>query len=327
MRVLVTGGAGFIGSNFIRYLLATHPDYLVRNFDLLTYAGNTQSLSDVASDRRYEFIKGDIADPVAVQEAMSGCDLVVNFAAESHVDRSIIDSSVFVRTNVVGVQVLLDAARDAGIARFLQVSTDEVYGSREEGSASESDALAPNSPYAASKASGDLLARSYFVTHKLPVLITRSTNNYGPYQFPEKLIPLFITRFLAGKEVPLYGDGGNVRDWLFVEDNCRALDVVLHAGIPGEIYNIAAANEMANTEVARTIVALCGADPGLIKHVPDRPGHDWRYSVLFEKVSRLGWVPVISFDAGLACTVAFYQERRDWWKSFQEETSYGVLPQ
>lgn len=326
MRLFVTGGCGFIGSNFVRHVLSSDPDTHVVNFDLLTYAGNEANLADVESDPRYVFVKGDIADRDAVRDAMDGCDGVVNFAAESHVDRSILDAAAFVRTNIQGVQTLLDVAREIGVERFLHISTDETYGSIDTGSFSETDMLEPNSPYAASKAGADLLVRSYHVTHGMPVLVTRSSNNYGPYQFPEKVLPLFITNLIDGEQVPLYGDGRNVRDWLHVEDNCRGIDIVFRKGNVGEIYNIGAGNEIPNIELTRRLLDIFGAGEDMIRNVPDRPGHDLRYSVATEKVRALGWEPNLPLDDGLRRTVEWYRENEAWWRPLKVRAEDAKLP-
>jgi len=325
MRMFVTGGAGFIGSNFIRLVLAERSDVDVVNFDLLTYAGNESTVADLPSGR-HNLVRGDIADPAAVADAMAGCDVVVNFAAESHVDRSILDSSAFVRTNVAGVQVLLDSARRIGIERFLHISTDETYGSIDSGSFREGDPLEPNSPYAASKAAADLLVRSYFVTHRMPVLVTRSSNNYGPYQFPEKVLPVFITNLMDGLAVPLYGEGLNVRDWTFVEDNCRGLLAVFERGVEGEVYNVGAHNEVPNIEMTRKLLGIFGLGEDMVKFVPDRPGHDLRYSIHTDKIRALGWEPEVSLDDGLARTVAWFRENEDWWRPLKARASEGALP-
>ncbi len=315
-RWIVTGGCGFIGSNFILALLSDGQDVFVTNLDLLTYAGNPENLAGVESDQRYRFLRGDIRDPCAVAEAFrGGADYVVNFAAESHVDRSIHDSSPFISTNVVGVQVLLDAARSAGIRKFVQVSTDEVYGSLgSEGRFTEASPLSPNSPYSASKASADLLARSYWRTFGTPVAITRCSNNYGPLQFPEKLIPLFVTNALCDRNLPLYGDGLNVRDWIHVSDHCRALMKVAEAGKPGEIYNIGGGNERTNIEITRMILKSLGKPETLITPVRDRPGHDRRYAIDDTKMrAELGVEPEMDFGDGIARTVEWYVRNREWW--------------
>ena len=316
MRVLVTGGAGFIGSNFIRLLLAQDPGVEIANLDKLTYAGNLETLADVAADPRYRFIRGDICDRQAVARAIEGCQAVVNFAAETHVDRSILDSGDFVRTNVLGAGTLLAAALAPRVSRFLQVSTDEVYGSLgERGAFSEEDVLAPSSPYAASKAGGDLLALAFYKTFGLTTLITRSSNNYGPYQFPEKVMPLFITNALADQPLPLYGDGLNVRDWLYVEDNCRAVLRVLEQGKAGNIYNIAGGHELTNLALTELLLDALGKPRSLIRFVPDRPGHDRRYALDCRKVFReLGWQPRVDLSAGLERTIRWYVGNRSWWE-------------
>ncbi|HSL51733.1 MAG TPA: dTDP-glucose 4,6-dehydratase [Candidatus Deferrimicrobiaceae bacterium] len=314
MKLLVTGGAGFIGSNFVRHVLATHPGDSIVNLDKLTYAGNLENLRDVESDPRYRFVKGDICDGPVVREAMRGADAVVHFAAETHVDRSNLGADDFLRTNVTGTFTLLEAARELRIGRFLAVSTDEVYGSIAEGAAREGDPLNPSNPYSASKAAADLLARAYWTTHRLPVLITRSSNNFGPYQYPEKVIPLFVTNALEDRALPLYGDGRNVRDWLYVLDNCAAIDLVLRKGVEGEIYNIGGAAEVQNVTLTRRILALLGKPESLITPVADRPGHDRRYALDSGKVHALGWTPATSFDAALAATVEWYRTHEAWWK-------------
>jgi dTDP-glucose 4,6-dehydratase len=322
VRILVTGGAGFIGSNFIHYVLRVHPDDSVVNLDKLTYAGNLKNLADVADDPRYRFVKGDICDAAVVEEALGAgvdgsgdaVDAIVNFAAETHVDRSISGPEDFIRTDVLGTHVLLEALRSHGIARYLQISTDEVYGSIEQGSFTEADPLCPSSPYSASKAGADLQVLAYHTTYGLPVLITRSSNNYGPFQYPEKLIPLFATNALDGLQLPVYGDGQNVRDWIHVDDNCAAVDVVLRSGTPGEVYNIGGGNERTNMEITRLVLQATGRNDELIRYVGDRPGHDRRYSVDAAKTRALGWEPRIPFADGIAATVAWYRDRRDWWE-------------
>ncbi|WKV08532.1 dTDP-glucose 4,6-dehydratase [Thermoanaerobacterium sp. CMT5567-10] len=317
MKVLVTGGAGFIGSNFIKYMLKEHKDYKVINLDKLTYAGNLENLKDVENNSNYVFIKGDITDRDIVEKIFSdGIDYVVNFAAESHVDRSIEDPGIFLKTNVLGTQVLLDAAKKYGVKKYLQVSTDEVYGSLgETGYFTEQTSLSPNSPYSASKASADLLVRAYHHTFGIPVNITRCSNNYGPYQFPEKLIPLMIINALHGKELPVYGDGLNVRDWLYVEDHCRAIDLVLHKGKIGEVYNIGGNNEKANIEIVRLILKELDKPESLIKYVKDRPGHDRRYAIDSSKIqNELGWKPTYNFDEGMKKTIRWYLDNEEWWE-------------
>ena len=313
MKLFVTGAAGFIGSNYARWALA-NSDHEITVFDKLTYAGNLDNLRDVIDDRRCRFVLGDICDQDAVTEHMAGHDAVVHFAAETHVDRSIAEPYAFVHTNTFGTNVLCDVANRQGVERFLHISTDEVYGSIEHGSFSETDVLTPRSPYSAAKAGSDLIALSYFTTYGLPVVVTRCSNNYGPYQFPEKLIPLFTTNLLDGKTVPLMGDGGNVRDWIHVEDHNRAAHLVLERGVLGEIYNIGAHNEITNRIITERLLQLTGRDESFIERVPDRLGHDRRYSVEIDKISALGWAVRHDFDAGLAETVEWYRTRRDWWE-------------
>jgi dTDP-glucose 4,6-dehydratase len=313
-RYLVTGGAGFIGSNFIRHLLMHDPDAEVTNLDLLTYAGVKATVDELDVSPRHTFIQGDIRDVELVDLAVPGHDVVVNFAAESHVDRSIEGPSVFLETNFVGTGVLLDAARRQEVPTFVQVSTDEVYGSIPRGFATEEDKLDPSSPYSASKAGADLLVRSYGVTYGYQAIITRCTNNYGPYQFPEKVIPLFVTNLLAGRKVPLYGDGGNERDWIHVEDHCAAIHLIIERGTPGETYNIGAGAQVTNLELTRRILAITGQDESMIDYVEDRPGHDRRYAVDATNTRALGWAPSHSFDERLAETVEWYRTRRDWWE-------------
>ena len=316
MTMLVTGGAGFIGSNFIRHMLTEHPDTRIVNLDALTYAGNLENLRDVADNPNYTFVRGDICDPETVAAVFRDhpIDTIVHFAAESHVDRSISDGAAFVRTNVLGTFTLLDCARKHGVRRFIHISTDEVYGSTREGSFAETDTLNPSSPYSSSKAASDLLARSFFITHGLPVIVTRCTNNYGPYQFPEKLIPFFTTNLLQGKKVPVYGTGRNIRDWLYVIDHCRAIDFILQHGEPGEIYNIGGGAERTNLEITRKILELLGEDESMIEYVPDRKGHDFRYSLDFGKLRKLGWKPAYRFDDALEATVKWYVENEWWWR-------------
>jgi len=315
-RILITGGCGFIGSNFVRYMLTHNKADEIINLDLLTYAGNLENLADIENDPRYEFVRGDICDSNLAAELMSKTSAVVNFAAESHVDRSILDSAEFVRTNINGTQTLLDAARKAQIERFIQISTDEVYGSLgPTGYFTEDTPLAPNSPYSASKASADMLVRAYHHTYGLPAIITRCSNNYGPYQFPEKLMPLFITNLLDDKPVPVYGDGLNVRDWIFVEDHCSAIAAVLEKGRPGEVYNIGGGNERSNIEITRLLLAQLGKDESLIEYIADRPGHDLRYAIDSSKIqSQLGWRPQHDFANGVRLTINWYREHTDWWQ-------------
>ena len=313
MKVCVTGGAGFIGSNFVHHLLDTYPDYRVVVVDKLTYAGNLRNLERALADPRLSFLRLDVCDP-AVAEAVAGCDAVVHLAAESHVDRSIEDAAAFVRSNVEGTWRMLDACRRARVPRYVQVSTDEVYGSLGlEGQFDEASPLAPNSPYSATKAAGDLLALAYVHTHGFPAIVTRCSNNYGPYQFPEKFIPLMIAQAMAGEFLPVYGDGQNVRDWIHVSDHCRALDVVLHRGREGEVYNIGGDCEMKNLELATRILELLGRPTSLIKMVQDRPGHDRRYAIDSGKLAReLGWTPQWDFSRGLEDTIQWYRGHSDW---------------
>jgi dTDP-glucose 4,6-dehydratase len=315
LKLCVTGGAGFIGSNFVRFILDKYPDYKIVNLDKLTYAGNLENLSGLENDSRHEFVQGDICDAGVIRGILeSGVDAVINFAAESHVDRSILDSSEFVRTNIVGTLNLLELSRKSKIGRFVQISTDEVYGSLgNSGAFTESSPIAPNSPYAASKASADLLVRAYGHTHAFPGIITRCSNNYGPYQFPEKLIPLMISNAMAGLPLPIYGDGLYIRDWIHVRDHCAAIDTVLHHGTEGEVYNAGARQELPNIEVARMILKNLNKDPDLITYVEDRPGHDRRYAIDSTKLeTQLNWSPKVKFDAGLKETIAWYQRNTGW---------------
>lgn len=317
MKLLITGGAGFIGSNLLHYFHEAYPDYMLINLDKLTYAGNLENLRDLEDDPNYRFVKGDIRDRGLVEPLFKeGLDGVINLAAESHVDRSIEDPDVFVATNVMGTQVLLDLARRYKVPRFLQVSTDEVYGSLgPTGYFTEETPLAPNSPYSSSKAGADLLVRAAYHTFGQPVLVTRCSNNYGPYQFPEKLIPLMISNALEEKELPVYGDGLNVRDWLHVRDHCRGIDRVFHQGEPGEVYNIGGNNEHTNIEIVKLILAELGKPESLIKYVKDRPGHDRRYAIDASKIrNALGWTPRISFEQGIRSTIKWYLENRTWWE-------------
>ena len=313
MKLFITGGAGFIGSNYVRHVLASSDDE-VTVFDALTYAGNLSSLADVADNPRYSFVQGDICDREAVSAAMAGHDMVVHFAAESHVDRSIVDPDTFVRTNCLGTNVMCDVARHVDIERFLHISTDEVYGSIEEGSFVETDRLGPRSPYSSSKAGSDLIALSYQETYDLPVIVTRSSNNFGPYQFPEKVIPLFVTNLLDGKKVPLYGDGLNVRDWIHVLDNCAGVDTVLRKGTIGEIYNIGGGNETTNRELTSMVLANMGVGEEMVEYVQDRLGHDRRYSIDCSKANALGWQPSRELDVAIAETVEWYRANRSWWE-------------
>ena len=317
MKLFITGGAGFIGSNFARHIL-TNTDDSVVVFDALTYAGNRENLTDLEDDPRFSFVHGNICDRDAVRAAMDGCDQVVHFAAESHVDRSLLDPDVFVRTNCDGTNVMCDIATQIGVERFLHISTDEVYGSIEEGSFVETDALHPRSPYSSAKAGSDLIAMSYHETYDLPVVITRSSNQFGPYQFPEKLIPFFVTTLLEGGKVPLYGDGLNVRDWLFVLDNCTGVQTVLRDGKVGEVYNIGAGNEKTNREITDTILAALGKDESSVEYVEDRKGHDRRYSIATDKSAALGWAPSRTFEQAIDDTIKWYVDHRGWWAPLRE---------
>lgn len=313
MKLFVTGGAGFIGSNFVHHVLENTDDEVVV-FDSLTYAGNEENLRDIKDDPRMSFVKGDITNRDEVKAAMAGCNGVVHFAAESHVDRSLLDPDVFVRTNCDGTNVVADIAAQQGVERFLHISTDEVYGSIEEGSFTEEDPLMPRSPYSAAKAGSDLIARAYYETYDLPVLITRSSNQFGPYQFPEKLIPYFITTLSGGGKVPLYGDGLNIRDWLFVRDNCEGVYTVLTKGEIGEIYNIGAGNEKTNREITDVILTALGKDESSIEYVEDRLGHDRRYSITTDKVAQLGWQATKSFEDAIDETITWYLDNPWWWE-------------
>jgi dTDP-glucose 4,6-dehydratase len=314
VKILVTGGAGFIGSNFVRHVLAAHSDDSVVTLDKLTYAGNPANLKDVEADPRHRFVKGDICDAGLVRDLMSEVDAVVHFAAETHVDRSNADADEFLRTNVTGTFTLLEAARARRLGRFIAIGTDEVYGSIARGASREVDPLNPSNPYSASKAAADLLARAYWITHRLPVIVTRSSNNFGPYQYPEKVIPLFITNAIDDVPLPLYGDGKNVRDWLYVLDNCAAIDVVLRKGKDGEIYNVGGGNEIENVVLTRQILRLAGKPETLIKPVADRPGHDRRYALDTAKVRALGWKPAHDFPGALTATVEWYRSHEAWWR-------------
>ena len=313
MKQLITGGAGFIGSNYVRYVL-DHTDDEVVVYDALTYAGNLSTLKDVDDDPRYSFVKGDICDPGPLEEAMAGVDAVVHFAAESHVDRSIAGADDFVTTNCFGTNIVMDIARRLEVSRVVHIGTDEVYGSVEEGSSLETDPLEPRSPYSASKAGSDLIALSYHHTHGVPVTVTRCTNNFGPYQYPEKALPLFTTNLLDGGKIPLYGDGLNERDWLYVDDHCSGVHLVLHEGAPGEIYNIGAGNETANRVLVDKLLALLGKDESSVEYVEDRLGHDRRYSVDIAKITALGWRKQRTLDEALEATVDWYRANEWWWR-------------
>jgi dTDP-glucose 4,6-dehydratase len=316
MRILVTGGAGFIGSNFIHYILNKYQNYKIINLDKLTYCGNIENLQGVANNPNYRFIKADICDYKIVYRIVKECEVIINFAAESSVDKSIVDAADFIKTNFWGVYVLLKAAKKHK-AKLLQISTDEVYGSIERGFAKETSNLYPNSPYAASKASADLLMRSYYITYKFPVIIIRICNNFGPYQYPEKIIPLFITNILQNKRVSLYGNGLNIRDWIFVLDTCSAIDSVLHKGQSGQIYNVGARNQMCNLELTRLIIKKLGKSEKLIKYVEDRPGHDRRYALDYTKIKQLGWQPKFNFEEALDLTLSWYKKNIKWWEKLK----------
>lgn len=318
-RILVTGGAGFIGSNFVRYMLNTYPEVHIINLDALTYAGNRENLTDLENEPRHLFYHGDIRNREVVDNLMSNVDAVVNFAAETHVDRSIHEAGDFLQTDVMGTFTLLESAKKHNIKRFLYISTDEVYGSIDEGSFKEVDPLKPSSPYSASKAGGDLLAHSYFVTYGLPVVVTRSSNNFGPYQYPEKLIPFFVTNAIDDKPLPLYGDGLNVRDWLYVVDNCAAIDIVLRKGDIGESYNVGGDCELTNIDITHQILDILGKPESLIQPVKDRPGHDRRYSVDTAKIRKLGWAPRPDFQPLLETTVKWYVNNEAWWRKIKEK--------
>lgn len=320
-KILVTGGAGFIGSCFVRHILKKYPNYKVVNLDALTYCGNLENLKDIESNPNYQFIHGNICDKKLVRELITECDCVVNFAAESHVDNSIKHPEIFVETNVQGTLNLLQASKELGVERFLQVSTDEVYGTLgQTGYFYETTPLAPNSPYSASKAGADMLVRAYFETYKMPTLNTRCSNNYGPYQYPEKLIPFFISQLLKGEKVPVYGDGLNVRDWLYVYDHCEAIDVVLHKGKIGEVYNIGGHNEKTNLEITHLILDAMDKDESSIKYVEDRLGHDRRYAISNDKITtELGWKPSITFEEGIKLTIDWYLKNQDWIKRIEEK--------
>lgn len=315
-KILVTGGAGFIGSNFVRYLLANDPEAEVVNFDKLTYAGNLDNLRDL-DPSRHTFVRGDIGDAAAVFRAMTGCDAVVNFAAETHVDRSILGASEFINTDIRGVHSIVEAAKELGTRRVLLVSTDEVYGDVLKGSSKETDPIAPRNPYSASKAGGEMMGMAYFNTFGVPVIVTRGSNTYGPYQYPEKLIPLFVTNAIDNEPLPLYGDGSDIRDWLFVEDHCRGIDCALRNGTPGEVYNIAGGNERTNLETTRTILQLLGKSEDLIHHMKDRPGHDHRYSLDATKLKGLGWAPRTDWSRGMELTIRWYRENEWWWRKLK----------
>ena len=321
MRLLVCGGAGFIGSDFVRRMLAKHPDWEIVCFDKLTYAGNPDNLASVADDARYSFVKGDIRDAETVAAAAKGADAIVNFAAETHVDRSIDEPTSFLVTDILGTHALLEVVREMGIAKMVQVSTDEVYGSIAEGSFCETDRLAPSSPYSASKAGGDLQVLAYHRTYGLPVVITRGSNTYGPFQYPEKLVPLFVTNALEGATMPLYGDGRNVRDWLHVDDHCDGIEAALLRGRDGEVYNLGGGNERTNREIATIILDELGCEANMIERVADRPGHDFRYSIICDKArEELDWSPAVDFEQGLRDTIRWYASNEPWWSKIKHHT-------
>ena len=320
MKMLVTGGAGFIGSCFIRYILNKYSNYKIINLDALTYCGNLDNLKDIENNPNYEFALGNICNEALVNELINKVDIVINFAAESHVDNSIKASKIFFETNVLGTLNLLETSKKSNIKRFLQISTDEVYGTIKEGYFTENSQIAPNNPYAASKASADLLVRSYYETYKLPTIITRCTNNYGPYQYPEKLIPFFISKLLKNAKVPIYGDGMQIRDWLYVYDHCEAIDLVLHNGKIGEIYNIGGHNEKTNLEITKLILSAMNKDESFIEHVEDRLGHDRRYALSNDKISsELDWSPKVSFEQGIKTTIDWYLNNQDWIKDIESK--------
>lgn len=323
MKLLITGGAGFMGSNFIRYILNKYPDYKIINLDKLTYSGNLNNLKDVENSPNYQFVKGDICDQNLVEKLSKDVDVIINYAAETHVDRSILNPSAFVKTDVLGTYTLLEASKKYKHKRFIQISTDEVFGSKEAGKFKEDSPFLPNSPYAASKAGGDLLCRSYVTTYNLPIIVTHSCNFFGPYHYPEKFISLSIVNLLQGKKIPLYGDGQNVREWIYTEDHCNALDLVLHKGQVGQIYNISSEEEWKNIDVLRLIIKIMGKDENSIAYIKDRPGHDRRYSLDSTKIKKeLGWKPKLSFEEGLRKTIDWFKENEWWWKPIIENKEY-----
>lgn len=318
MKILVTGGAGFMGSNFIRYILKKYPDWQVINLDKLTYAGNLENLKEVENNKNYKFVKGDIANPLEVQKAIEGgVDCIINYAAETHVDRSILEPEAFIKTDIFGTYTLLEAAKKYNVAQCIQISTDEVFGSIKEGSFTEESPFEPNSPYSASKAGADHLCRAYFTTYNVPAIVTHSCNFYGPNQYPEKLIPLFVTNLLEGKKVPVYGAGSQVREWIFTEDHCRAVETIMQKGKAGEVYNIGTGFEKTNLETTKFILKELGFGDEMIEYVKDRPGHDFRYSINSEKLRGLGWQPEVSWEEGLRRTINWYEENGEWWKKIK----------
>jgi len=327
MNLLITGGAGFIGSNFIRYILNKYPDYRVINLDKLTYAGNLENLRDIENNPNYAFVKGDICNEKIVDQIVSRKpDAIINFAAETHVDRSIMNAQDFIKTDILGTQTLLEAAKKYSIQKYIQISTDEVYGAIKTGSFTEKSPLRPNNPYSASKTGADLMVRAYAKTFGLPVIVTRSSNNFGPYQYPEKIIPLFVTNLLEGKKVPIYGDGQQIRDWIYVIDNCQGIDYILHHGQIGEIYNIGNSNEKTNLEITKIILEQLGKDESYIEYVKDRPGHDWRYSLDSTKLQNLGWRPRYQFEEAMAKTIQWYKDNPQWWKSLKKGMYFKARP-
>ncbi len=321
-KLLVTGGAGFIGSNFVRYWFERHPDDSIVVFDALTYAGHLENLEDVKNDARFSFVQGDIRNADDVAKPVADADIVVNFAAESHVDRSIAEPEAVLTTNVLGVFTLVEAAKKSGVERFIQISTDEVYGDIAEGSSKETDPVSPNSPYSAGKAGGELLARAYYRTYGVPVIVTRGSNTYGPYQQPEKLVPLFVSNALEGKQLPVYGDGMQVRDWLHVLDHCSGIETAIEKGNPGEIYNIGGGNERTNIEITKMIIEGSGKDESLIKYVKDRPGHDRRYSLDSTKLLQLGWKRTHDFESAMPETIRWYVDNQEWWRKIKEDEQH-----
>jgi dTDP-glucose 4,6-dehydratase len=317
MKLLVTGGLGFIGSNFIRYILNKYPEYKIINLDKITYCGNLENLKDIENNPNYEFYKGDICDKEIVNKLIKRCDIIVHFAAESHVDNSIKDPLIFSKTNIIGTQNLLEASRKINIKKFIMISTDEVYGSIDKGSFTEKSSFEPNSPYSVSKASADLLAKAYYVTYNIPVIITRSSNNFGPYQYPEKLIPLFVTNLIEEKKVPVYGDGMNIRDWIYVQDNCEAIDFIINKGKIGESYNIGGGNEKPNIEMTKIMLKELNKDETYIEFVEDRLGHDKRYSLDCTKLSKLGWKPKFKFETAIKETIDWYKLNKVWWNKLK----------
>ncbi|HRY52395.1 MAG TPA: dTDP-glucose 4,6-dehydratase [Candidatus Portnoybacteria bacterium] len=318
MKILITGGAGFMGSNFIKYIMAKHSDWQVVNLDKLTYAGNLENLAEVSQNKNYAFIKGDIANKEDVARAIGeGVDKIINYAAETHVDRSILEPDAFIKTDVFGTYTLLEAARKYNVAQYIQISTDEVFGSIKEGSFDEQSPFEPNSPYSASKAGADHLCRAYFKTYNLPVIITHSCNFYGPNQYPEKLIPLFVTNLLEGKKVPVYGQGQQMREWIFTQDHCKAVEAIMEKGQLGEVYNIGTGYEKTNMEITKFILQELGCGEEMIEYVKDRPGHDWRYAINSKKLRGLGWQPESSWEEGLRRTINWYKENEAWWKKIK----------